>query len=138
MLGLPSYMRRNYRSQNGFTLIELMITVAIVGILAAIAYPAYTSSLIKGSRASAQSYLLNIAQREQQYLLDSRTYADKLTLNVTEPTDVTKFYTVTITVPATAPPSFTATATPIAGTRQASDVTLSIDNTGAKLPLGTW
>ncbi|GAB7546166.1 type IV pilin protein [Cupriavidus sp. 8B] len=127
------------RRQSGFTLVELMITVAIVGILASIAYPSYISYLVKGRRSSAQASLMDIAQRQQQYLLDARSYASSLaTLNVTPPTDVSTYYTITIAVTAGPPPTFTATATPVAGTSQASDVTLSINNAGAKTPANTW
>ena len=123
----------------GFTLIELMITVAVVGILAMIAYPGYMSQLIKGRRSAAQAVLLDIAQREQQYLLDARTYAGTVaTLNTTIPVNVSTYYTVTIAPAAGPPASFVATATPLAGTAQASDVVLSISDTGVKSPAGTW
>lgn len=120
------------RVQRGFTLLELMIAVAVVAILAAIAYPSYQSHLISSRRASAQSHLMDISQREQQYLLDARSYAsDLVTLNMTTPSDVSSYYTIAITVSST-PPTFTATATPITGTSQASDGALSINSTGAK------
>ncbi len=130
---------RRARPARGFTLIELMITVAIVAILAAIAYPSYINHIIKGRRAAAQASLLDIAQRQQQYLLDSRSYASTLTLlNVTPPSDVTAYYTISIAASAGTPPTFTVTATPIAGSSQANDVTLSIDNAGVKTPANTW
>jgi len=76
----------------GFTLIELMVTVAVVGILSAIAYPSYQNAIIKNRRASAQAHLADIAQREQQYLIDNRSYTDSLTtLSVTTPTDVSSY-----------------------------------------------
>ncbi len=88
---------------------------------------------------------MDIAQRQQQYLLDDRSYAADLatlynvaTPNLATPSDVASFYTITITQSAGPPPSFTATATPIAGTAQASDVTLSINNAGQKTPAGVW
>ena len=126
------------RSAQGFTLIELMITVAILGILAAIAYPAYTGYVVRGNRSAAQALLMNIAQREQQYLLDSRSYADSTTLGVTVPSNVTSYYTIAIDLPVSPQPKFTATATPKLGTMQANDGTLSIDQAGLKSPSALW
>ncbi len=129
----------------GFTLIELMVTVAIVAILAMIAYPLYLHQLVEGRRSAAEATLMDIAQREQQYILDQRTYAggtDAATLHtnlgVTIPASVTNFYSISVNAPAGSPPTFTATAAPIAGTTQAADVTLSIDQNDYKQPSGTW
>jgi type IV pilus assembly protein PilE len=129
----------------GFTLIELMVTVAIVAILTTIAYPLYLHQLVEGRRSAAEATLMDIAQREQQYILDQRQYAGgadasavSTNLNVTIPSNVTQFYSVSVNATAGPPPGFTATATPIAGTAQASDVTLTIDQTGSKQPTGIW
>jgi type IV pilus assembly protein PilE len=131
----------------GFTLIELMVTVAIVAILAAIVYPSYQSYLVRNNRAAAQSALMDIAQRQQQYLLDKRAYACDLTstgLNWTPPANVAQNYNITISIapgtclaPAT-PPVFSATAAPIAGSRQAADGNLIIDQAGNKTPPNKW
>jgi type IV pilus assembly protein PilE len=125
--------------QRGLTLIELMVVLVTVAILAAIAYPSYSSYLAQGRRSSAEAHLMDIAQSQQRYLLDARSYAaDLTTLNVTSPSSVSAYYTITIATTAGPPPTFTATATPKAGTSQASDVTLSISDAGVKTPSNVW
>lgn len=137
--------RQSENAVRGFTLIELMVTTAIVAILATIAYPLYLHQLVEGRRSAAEATLMDIAQREQQYMLDQRQYAAGATasalstnLSVTLPTSVTQFYNVSVTTSSGPPPSFLATAAPIAGTAQGGDVTLTIDQTGSKQPTGTW
>jgi len=122
----------------GFTLIELMIAVAVVAIITMIAIPSYTSQMVKGRRSSAEAALMDVAQREQQYLLDARGYANLATLNTTIPVDVNNFYQINIVPNAGPPPSFTASATPLPGTAQAGDPVLTIDSTGAKTPANLW
>lgn len=62
----------------GFSLIEVMVVVAIVGILAAIAYPSYTSHVQKGKRAEAKARLSTAAQRLERYYTDNSTYTTDL------------------------------------------------------------
>ena len=127
----------NNKSTFGFTLIELMVAIVVVAILVIVAYPSYQEHLKKGRRAAAQSFLVDMASRQQQYLADSRTYAvggSALTaLNMTVPPDVSPFYSITVQPAANErPPRFTIAATPIAGTQQATDGVLTIAETGTR------
>jgi type IV pilus assembly protein PilE len=116
----------------GFTLIELIIVITIIGILVAIAVPSYQNHLRKGRRAEAQGFVTQISQRQQQYLLDARTYAFTVAdLGLTAPAAVSAHYAITITGGAN-PPQFTVTADPSASTVQAPDGILTMTHTGAK------
>ncbi|HEU4777440.1 MAG TPA: type IV pilin protein [Telluria sp.] len=73
----------NQPISRGFTLIELMMAVAIVGVLAAIAYPTYTDSIRKSNRASAKAKMTEIAQREGVFYSEATagaTYTTDLAL----------------------------------------------------------
>ena len=120
----------------GFSLIELMIAVAIVGILVAIAVPSYQEHLRKGRRADAQAFLTQVAQRQQQYLLDARTYAaDLAELNLAPPASVSDHYAVSVASSMGPPPTFTITAT-ASSSAQSKDGNLTLTNTGAKTRAG--
>lgn len=86
------YMKKN----KGFTLIEVMIVVAIIGILAAIAYPSYDEYVKRGNRAEGQAFLNEVAARQERYFSQNNAYAASASdLNV--PTDSeTGKYTLTI------------------------------------------
>lgn len=131
-------------SPKGFTLIELLVVLAIIGILLAIAVPSYDSYLRRGSRAAAQSFMMQVSNKQAQYLLDARNYAvdDALTkLSLTVPADVTPFYDVFIENSAggatvETPPKFRVRATPKAGTRQAPDGEMILKHDGTKSRVG--
>lgn len=87
--------------QLGFTLIELMITVAVIGILAAVAYPSYMQYIVRANRSAAQSFMFAVNNKQEQYMLDARSYAGGSTalvdLGMTVPGDVSSKYTITAT-----------------------------------------
>lgn len=127
----------------GFTLIELMIVVAIIGILAVVAIPQYSQYVVRSNRTAAQAFMMDVANREKQYLLDARSYANTLTalgMGSEPPSEVSKYYTVTIDVPDVVSPSFTITATPVAGKQQANagEPALTLTDTGIKGPADKW
>jgi type IV pilus assembly protein PilE len=133
------------RQVRGFTLIELMITVAIIAVLAAVAVPSYQDYIRKSRRSEAQSFMSDVVARQQHFLLDRRAYAVSITalpasngLGMAIPTGVSSFYAVTIaTDNTTNPPSFVVTGAP-SGTQTAEKCgTLTIDQRGVKTASGT-
>ena len=133
----------------GFTLIELVVVVAIIGILAAIAYPSYQDSVRKSKRADAKAALLELAQwMERNYTVTNRyTLAvgdttDQDTAQMTaklpfnqSPRDSTKAYDLSVTALATN--SFTLSAAPAGAQANDPCKTLTLTHTGAKGVTGT-
>jgi len=139
----------NTKKQLGFTLIELLIVVTIIGILAAIAIPSYNSSVIKASRAAAQTDLMQMAALQEKIYLNSNAYSTSITAAYTaqsggglgwssQSKDQKYNYSCTNCTTSV----FTITAAPVTTSAQANDGTLSIDSTGQRLWTGgsasTW
>lgn len=70
--------RKGHGKSSGFTLVEVMIVVAIVGILATVAYPSYTDFVVRSNRAEASRELVRLANLQEQLFVDSRAYTEKM------------------------------------------------------------
>ena len=126
------------RRSKGFSLLEILIVVAIIGILAAIAFPSYKKQIQRSNRAAAQAFMGDAANKQQIFLSTARTFATSVAeLNLTPPADISpKFYTFTIDAVAGPPPCFTITAK--AQGNQTEDGDLTLDCQGTKTPSDKW
>jgi type IV pilus assembly protein PilE len=131
-------MYKNNSKELGFTLIELLITVAIIGILAGVAYPSYTDFVLRSNRSEGQRELLRYANLQEQVFVDSRSYA--ATMNglggSTTSTITTELGHYIISVQASTATTFTLQA--VAQGSQTNDTgctTLTVDEIGVKTPV---
>ena len=128
------------KMQRGFTLIELMIVVAIIGILAAIAVPQYTDYVTRSRRADGQSTLLQVAQELERCYTQFSAYNNAncavVTSGAVSQTSPEGYYVIAATGTALSASAFTLTATP-QGTQAANDSdcpTLTVNQLGERTP----
>jgi type IV pilus assembly protein PilE len=93
--------RIGFRNERGFTLIELIVVMVIAGILAAIAIPNYQEYVLRSRRADAQGFMMEVAARQQHFLVDRRAYSEFIRragtaggLGMTVPPAVANFYDI--------------------------------------------
>jgi type IV pilus assembly protein PilE len=125
------------RRDAGVTLIELMITVVIIGILAGIAYPSYRNYMLQTRRSDAQIALTQVANLEERFFSECNTYTTALTasrscatgLGMSTADSPQGYYALNASAGAN---GYTITAAPKATGPQAGNGPLSIDSTGLK------
>jgi type IV pilus assembly protein PilE len=129
--------------ESAFTLIELLITIAIIAILVAVALPSYKDYIVRANRSAAQQFMLAVANVEEQVMLDQRAYvavaananfpnaptAAPPGLTIAVPNEAAKFYNFSVTVAAGPPSSYLIAAVPVAGATQAADHALYLNST---------
>ncbi len=119
----------------GFTLIELMIVVAVVGVLAAIAYPSYQDYIRRARRIDAQSVMLDIQLLQEKYRVNHISYGSLTDLG----TFFSGYYTFAIS--GNTSDAYTITATAKSGTSQASDTgctSMTVNQASTKTPDTCW
>lgn len=133
------------RNNKGFTLIELMVVVAIVGLILGIAIPSYSNQVVRARRTEAAKELIAYAAAEERFNTNCNSYTSSLTgaqasctgLGAASTTSENGYYTISV---AATPTTFTLTATPTATGGQSRDtkcLSLSITNTGTKTVSGS-
>lgn len=118
------------KKNRGFTLLELMIVVAIIGILASIAYPSYIESIRKSNRADAKSTMLQVANQEERFFTENNAYGSIVAIgNATDPVpSASRKHNITVVL-ANADATYTITASPVQADPTCGSLTIT--NTGA-------
>jgi len=122
----PRSPRQRPKRRTGFTIIELMLVVAVAGVLALVAYPTFIESVRKGRRAEAVAALAQVQQSQERWRSNKTSYADNAKLTPNPPDGLglkasTSSGLYTLTIDAADASGYTATATAVAGKSQASD-----------------
>jgi type IV pilus assembly protein PilE len=127
----------NRSKENGFSLIELMITVVIIGIIASIAYPSYQNSVSKTRRSDGQAALLDIMNAQERYYTENNTYTTTLAdVNKTSASEKGHYVISAAACGAGIGTCVVLTAT--AQGAQASDGNLTYNSQGVKTPADKW
>ncbi|MGX9462383.1 type IV pilin protein [Shewanella sp. A14] len=122
-------------SLKGFTLIEVMITVVIIGILSAIAYPSYTSFIVKSGRSEGMAAVMRVSNLQEQYYMDHRSFAEDMTkLGLSADPFLTESGFYSVDSAGTTAYTITATAKGSQATRDTTCATITLTSAGIKGP----
>jgi type IV pilus assembly protein PilE len=119
----------------GFTLVEVLVVIAIIGILAGIAYPSYSQYVRKGRRIDAQAAMVELAQQMERHYTTNNSYTGAV-LDTGVTGRVFGYYTLTLS--AQAAQTYTLKAVPTTSQSSEPCGTLTLSNTGAKTPSDCW
>lgn len=139
---MNSSMRSARHASKGFTLVEIMIVVVIVGILAAVAFPSYQNSIRKSRRSDATMALSKVQQLQEKYRANNTTYGATVADIGASATTDNGYYSISISNADGS--NYTLTATAVAGTSQAQDTgctSLTVTQVGATVtnaPSSCW
>lgn len=145
---------RDFRGQaSGLSLIELLMAILVLGVLLAIAIPGYKDYQIRANKSAVKAVMLEIASREEQFLMGTGAFGSLAQINYTVPPEVSAVFDISLTTGTNSGstitalqglPTFTITASGKAGTIQAghpaagASTALSINQFGLKLPISEW
>lgn len=125
------------QKQSGFTLIEVMIVVVIIGILASIAYPSYQEYVVRGNRAEGMALLADAAARQERYFAQNSTYASNLSsLNMIDES-LNKHYKVVVSSASSSAYALTAQAQGTQASRDTKCGNLTLNSAGERGKTGT-
>lgn len=125
------------RQTLGFTLIELMITVAVVGILAALAYPSYLQYLRRGQRADAQALMMENVQFLERYYTTNGTYVGAVLPRAQSPESGAAKYTITLPAASLGATTYVVQAAPTGTYSDPQCGTLTTNQAGVRTNTGT-